>query len=129
MNTVLRSSDRVLFGFRLCGVCGARGPALNKAARARGWHYSDSWGWVDPLCVLRIPGLTTELKGRYAADLRRNLRRLPAQLDLQRKTLGRKRYGARKARQGEARVVISRQRLEGLQRMQFDLEKVLGHEA
>lgn len=114
---------------KACGACGAQGPASNKTARARGWHYSDAFGWVDALCVLRIPGLTTELKGRYAADLRRHLRRLPAQLDLQRKTLGRKRYGARKARQGEARVVISRQRLEGLERMQFDLEKVLGHEA
>ena len=108
-----------------CGVCGARGPAQNKTARGRGWHYSDSFGWVDPLCVLRIPGITGELKRKYAGQLRRNLRRLPAQLDLQRKTLGRKRYGARKARQREARVVISRQRLEGLERMQFDLEKVL----
>lgn len=108
-----------------CGVCGARGPSSNKAARARGWHYSDAWGWVDGLCVLRVPGLTSELRVRYAGELRRNLQRLPAQLDLQRKTFGRKRYGARKARRVEEKVVISRDRLAGLERMQFDLERVL----
>lgn len=113
---------------KACGVCGAPGPSSNRVARDRGWHYSPSFQWVDALCVLRVPGLTSELRGLYALQFKRNLRRLPAQLDLQRKTLGRKRYGARKARQQEARVVISRQRLEGLERMQFDLEKVLGYE-
>lgn len=108
-----------------CGICAAFGPAENREARRRGWHYSDTWAWVCALCVLRVPGLEHELRTKYRQQLRAQLQKLPAQLDLSRKLFRRRR--SRRSNRVERSAEGKRQQLDALVRLQFDLEKVLDH--